>query len=96
MFSKQTPRSKPPPRNLKTLHATLLKGPEHPMVRHKARWLLVRIDFESDIKSAANPEIEINSEIEAKDVFRAIHHVVKSEFGIVGAGILEEIKGMYI
>jgi hypothetical protein len=70
------------------------------MVRHKSRWLLIRIDREERVKSIKDiqkdPPDTPSAPIEKKNIYHALRIMIEGAFGIARAGIVEDIQGMYI
>lgn len=68
------------------------------MVRHKARWLLVKFENEESVKSISCEKIKKNVEekktpLNRKDIFHAIREVTEEAFGVAAAGIIQDIEG---
>jgi hypothetical protein len=75
------------------------------MVRHKARWLLLKIEFVKDLMTksdiASDNTTSITTEVDydaanmisSKDISLAIRDLVSSAFGIAGIGIIEGLQG---
>jgi hypothetical protein len=66
------------------------------MVRHKIRWLLVRLDFESNVipeenKKRKRDELDLNSVV----IYRAIKESFSSSFGVAVHGIMQDIQGRW-
>ena len=60
------------------------------MVRHKFRWLLVKFDFELNVRSTINTKNAekntdaTNSIINEKDIYLSIRDSISSSFGVFG------------
>ena len=68
------------------------------MVRHKTRWLLVRLDFESDMameESKKRKRGEI-SRLDTIVIYRAIKESLSSCFGIAAYGVLQGVQGKIV
>lgn len=66
------------------------------MVRHKSRWLLIRIDREERVKSIKDtqkdPPDTPSAPIEKKNIYHALRIMIEGAFGIARAGIVEDIQ----
>lgn len=60
------------------------------MVRQKNRWILVRFDFEEHLKSES---IQPCHAIDKKVIYFALQDLLYETFGIVVAGVMEELQG---
>lgn len=60
------------------------------MVRHKSRWLLVRIDWETDVNCTSPGSNEI---ITARDIYLELRNLVQTVFGISGAAMTHDLQG---
>jgi hypothetical protein len=60
------------------------------MVRQKSRWLVVRFDFEENVKARTNAP---GNTIDKKLIYFALQEVIYETFGIVQAGIIEDLQG---
>ena len=69
------------------------------MVRHKARWLLVKFENEESVKSISCEKIkkenmeEKKTPLNRKDIYHAIREVMEEAFGVATAGIIQDIEG---
>ena len=65
------------------------------MVRQKARWLLVRLDFESDLTSEDSRKRKRGEtvSIDTIVIFRAIRESLASSFGVAANGVVQEMQG---
>jgi len=59
------------------------------MVRHKSRWLLVRIDWETDVNCTSPGSNEI---ITARDIYLELRNLVQTVFGISGAAMTHDLQ----
>lgn len=59
------------------------------MVRQKSRWLVVRFDFEENVKARTNAP---GNTIDKKLIYFALQEVIYETFGIVQAGIIEDLQ----
>jgi hypothetical protein len=75
------------------------------MVRHKTRWLLVRLDFEHNVlrlpEDGANrkrrrQDDDSGTGLTKKDLAKCIRDSVASSFGIAASGIAQDIQGASI
>lgn len=60
------------------------------MVRQKSRWLIVRFDFEENVKAGTQAP---GNTIDKKVIYFALQELIYETFGIVQAGILEDLQG---
>lgn len=65
------------------------------MVRQKARWLLVRLDFESDVTSEESRKRKRGETVSMETIviFRAIRESLSSSFGVAANGVIQDIQG---
>ena len=65
------------------------------MVRHKCRWLLVRLETEDQIRAIDEDSRSSSLGLETKHIYHAIRHVIEAAFGVAGSALLtEEFQGV--
>ena len=69
------------------------------MVRHKTRWLLVRLDFEHNVQWGGEPKARRQDDdgggtgLTKKDLAKCIRDSIASSFGIAASGMAQDIQG---
>ena len=63
------------------------------MVRHKTRWLLVRLDFEGDIRFSKKKVHPSSSFPSKKDVAHSLRENIRSCFGLASEGAASFLQG---
>lgn len=77
------------------------------MVRHKTRWLLVRLEFDSDIMGKRDEGDSRNRNkgwrveedgagLTKKDLAQCIRECISSSFGVAASGLAQDVQGMTI
>lgn len=76
------------------------------MVRHKTRWLLVRLVFERDVLKQTNSDgshkrrrdedDSSSAGLTKKDLSQSIRDSISSSFGIAASGIAQDVQGMSV
>ncbi len=70
------------------------------MVRHKSRWLLIRIDREEHVKCLQDAQAAhknrprtTSTVFEKKFIFHELRKTIERAFGIARAGVADDIQG---
>jgi hypothetical protein len=75
------------------------------MVRHKTRWLLVRLEFDSDVIGRRDEDDSRNkgrrveedgAGLTKKDLAQCIRECISSSFGVAACGAAQDVQGMTI
>jgi hypothetical protein len=77
------------------------------MVRHKTRWLLVRLDFEPNVlkqtsdgdgrsRKRRREDDDGSLGLTKKDLAQCIRDSIASCFGISAAGVSQDVQGKYL
>jgi RNase P/RNase MRP subunit POP5 len=75
------------------------------MVRHKTRWLLVRLEFDPDVIGRRDEGDSRNkrrrveddgAELTKKDLAQCIRECISSSFGVAASGAAQDVQGMTI
>jgi hypothetical protein len=75
------------------------------MVRHKCRWLLVRLDTQEQLNTVVEKDLDLSLSrsysrslsplaLETKHIYHAIRLVIETAFGVTGSAMLtDEFQG---